>query len=152
MNDTTSIFTDTIEYIIVTPRDIVSAFAYCIIRQSPYVKIDNLPEILEDIRLYITGLGFEDESKYIDKYSPNIYIGKTCEELWGVLNNIKNNIKSFRKLNITKVELDNGIEEADDEKRKIKHVFVGRGIVNPRDKDFIDLDACIQNVFNMLIK
>ena len=40
----------------------------------------------------------------------------------------------------------NGVISSDDPKRKIKYNFIGRGIVNRRDSDFIDLDALTRNI------
>ena len=112
--------------IIVTPRDILSAFASCIIAQSPYVKIDNLVDILEDIRLHLITLGYPDENLYTDKYNSNLYIRKNTKELYNELESIRDNVKSFSLLNVTKKELDNGIIDANDPNRSTRIVFTSQ--------------------------
>lgn len=136
---------------IVTTRDILAAFAANIIRQSPYSGVENLPTILEDIRVYLISLGFVDENTVKDKYDTSLYHTMTTEEIYDILKNIRDNVPTFNMLNITKVELDAGITDPNDEKRSIKMSIVGRGIYIPRDRDFIDLDACIRNVYNTII-
>ena len=136
--------------IVITPRDILSAFASCIIKQSPYVKIDNLVEILEDIRLHLITLGYPDENECVDKYHTSLYIQKDSNKLYNELESIRDNVKSFSLLNVTKKELDNGIIDANDPNRSTRIVFTSRYSHTKRDSDFIDLDACIRNVYNKL--
>ena len=137
--------------LIVTVRDILAAFARCIVSQSPYPKVDNLPIILEDIRTHLISLGFIDELTLKDKYDTSLYVHKDSNEIYKILKSIKDNVPSFGQLNITKVELEAGITDPNDPKRTIKMSIVGRGIYSPRDRDFIDLDACIGNVYNIIV-
>ena len=76
---------------------------------------------------------------------------KDSNEIYKILKSIKDNVPSFGQLNITKVELEAGITDPNDPKRTIKMSIVGRGIYSPRDRDFIDLDACIGNVYNIIV-
>ena len=135
--------------IVTTAREIIASFAYCIIKGSPYSKVENLTEILEDIRVHLIPT-FDDENKYIDKYNGNLYKEISIDELRSIFKNIKN-IPSFSKLNLTKYEIDKGFTDANDDARPVKFGVSGRGITNQRDKDFIDLDACIRNVLNLLL-
>lgn len=136
--------------IVITPRDIIAAFSYCILKQSPYTSVTNLVEILEDIRKELINIGYPDENAYFDKYSVHLYLHKSYDDIYKDLEKIRDNVESFKRLNITKFELDKGISDCNDDKRSVKFAVVGRGIINNRDKDFIDLDACIRNVVNKL--
>ena len=136
---------------IVTTRDILAAFAASIIRQSPYSGVENLPTILEDIRMYLISLDFVDENTVKDKYDTSLYRMMTTDEIYDTLKKIRDNVSTFNMLNITKVELDAGITDPNDENRSMKMSIIGRGIYTSRDRDFIDLDACIRNVYNQII-
>lgn len=140
------------EPIIITLRDIISSFAYCITKASPYPIVDNLVDILKDIREHLIGLGYKDELIFTDKFNGNLYVHMTYSEIYKQLESVRDNVKSFNTLNITKWELDKGITDVMDDNRPVKFGVSGRGIENPRDRDFIDLDACIRNVCGMLKK
>jgi len=137
--------------LILTARDITSAFAYCITKGSPHAKVENLSDILEDIRAYLIKEDFKDENDYTDAYNVRLYTHIERDKLHALLARIRDNVPSFNKLNITKVELDNGITDPNDPKRSLKMGFVGRRISNPRDHDFIDLDACIRNAERLIL-
>lgn len=145
-------FIETIqETILITSRQIVASFAYCIIKQSPYTSVENLKGILEDIRKYLIELTFPDENTFPEKYEISLYKKFSYEELYTLLENIRDNVQSFRKLNITKKEIDNGIEDCDDPKRTTKFSITSKYSYTNRDCDFIDLDACIRNVYNLIL-
>lgn len=134
---------------IVTVRNIIASFAKCIIAQSPYPKVDNIADILEDIRLHLCNKGLGDELDYTDKFNIKLYKQVTDDELFDIIESVKE-VESFSKLNITKVELDAGITDYNDKDRSVKYVAIGRGMSNARNRDFIDLDACIRSVYNDL--
>lgn len=136
--------------VITTTREILASFAYCIIKSSPYPSVTNLSEILEAIRKFIISKGYKDELECDDKFNGALYFERTYKELHELFKEIRDNVPEFNKLNITKRELDKGFADPNYDNRPVKFGITGRGVVNPRDTDFIDLDACIRNVLNMI--
>lgn len=139
------------ETVIVTARSILSATAACIIKQSPYPIEYNLMNILEDVRMHLISLGFRDEFECTDKSDITLYLHKTTDELFDICNSLKN-IPSIDKLNITHVEEIHGITNSNDPNRSARFILTGKGISNKRDREFIDLDALIRNIYNLVLK
>ena len=68
------------------------------------------------------------------------------KDLYKFIENILMPIDKFRDLNLSKIEYELGIS-VDDESRP-KFQFTSAYSSAPEDDNFIDLDACIQNIFS----
>ena len=55
-------------------------------------------------------------------------------------------IPKFRDLNLSQIEYEMGLSVDDDDRDRF--VFTSAFDTIPEDEDFIDLDACIQNIFS----
>lgn len=134
--------------IVITKSDILSALSFCAIKQSPYNYPHDLTDVLNDVNNYI------DSSNFFKTSEKKQTLSYRQVDIELVKNLIKDCIfkTSASKWNITKVELDNGIEKHDDPKRSVKFAFVDRyGSYQKADNDFIDLDALERNVRYMVL-
>ncbi len=68
------------------------------------------------------------------------------KDLYKFISDILMPIEKFRELNLSQREFDNGIK-VDDEERD-KFTFTDRYTSIPEYDSFVDLDACIQNIFS----
>lgn len=68
------------------------------------------------------------------------------KDLYKFISDILMSIGKFRELNLSQREFDNGVD-VDDERRN-QFVFTDRYSSIPEYDDFVDLDACIQNIFS----
>ena len=129
----------------VNNSQLIEAFAGVIYRMHPYHKPENFDKIMDALLKYLDTKAETYKGKkltfiVLEYESINDFRKKLKEFLF--------EIKEFRQLNISKKLKDAGVEDIDDERNSgIK--FSTRYDVNTEDErytDFIDLDACIQNI------
>lgn len=129
----------------VSNSTLIEAFTGVIYRMHPYNKPENFDKIIDallkhlDIKAEIHN-GKKLTFILLEYESINDFENKLREFLFG--------IKEFRQLNISKKLKDAGVEDITD-KRNYGIKFSDRWKVDTEDErytDFIDLDACIQNI------
>lgn len=134
---------------VITKNDIISAVAYCGIRQSPYLFPKNLEVALKALEKSI-------DSKKIfespEKRNSKGYAVLENSEIQKIVEDLIFNTPEIQIWNVTQVEQDNGITRHDDPKRTIKFAATSMaGPLQSQDRDFIDLDALRQNVCGMIL-
>lgn len=129
----------------VSNRQLIQAITGTIYAMHPYHKPENFDKIMDAILKFLDFKAEVRNGKKLTfimlKYeSINDFEKKLKEFLFG--------IKEFRQLNISKKLKDVGVEDIDDDRNKGIR-FSDRYSVETEDErytDFIDLDACIQNI------
>ena len=104
---------------------------------APYHKPRHIDEIVDSI---IENFKAEAECS-LRLYYHDVEL----KDLYGFISDILMPIDRFRELNLSQREYDNGIG-VDDENRQ-EFVFTSMYTDIPDYDNFIDLDACIQNIF-----
>lgn len=129
----------------VSNSTLIEAFTGVIYRMHPYNKPENFDKIIDALLKYLDSKAETHNGRkltfiLLEYESINDFEKKLREFLFG--------IKEFRQLNISKKLKDAGVEDINDDRNKgIK--FSDRYSVETEDKrytDFVDLDACIQNI------
>ena len=129
----------------VSNSTLIEAFTGVIYRMHPYNKPENFDKIIDALLKYLDSKAETHNGRkltfiLLEYESINDFEKKLREFLFG--------IKEFRQLNISKKLKDAGVEDINDDRNKgIK--FSDRYSVeteNERYTDFIDLDACVQNI------
>lgn len=129
----------------ITNKALIEAFTGVIYSMHPYHKPENFDKIMDALLKHLdikaeTYKGKKLTFIMLEYESINDFEKKLKEFLFG--------IKEFRQLNISKKLKDAGVEDIDD-KRNSGIKFSTRYDVDTEDErytDFIDLDACIQNI------
>ena len=123
----------------------IEAFAGVIYRMHPYHKPENFDKLMDALleRLNTKAETYEGKKLtfiVLEYESINDFKKKLKEFLF--------EIKEFRQLNISKKLKDAGVEDIDD-KRNSGIKFSTRYDIDTEDErytDFVDLDACVQNI------
>lgn len=129
----------------VSNSTLIEAFTGVIYRMHPYNKPENFDKIIDALLKHLDSKAETHNGRkltfiLLEYESINDFENKLREFLFG--------IKEFRQLNISKKLKDAGVEDITD-KRNYGIKFSDRWTVNTEDErytDFIDLDACIQNI------
>lgn len=129
----------------VSNSQLIEAFTGVIYRMHPYNKPENFDKIIDALLKRLDTKAEIHKGKkltfiLLEYESINDFKKKLKEFLFG--------IKEFRQLNISKKLKDAGVEDIDDDRNKGIR-FSDRNSIETEDKrytDFIDLDACIQNI------
>jgi hypothetical protein len=108
-----------------------------------YLAPNHNPRGISEIREAIIS-GFMDGCKQLGE--DFFYHEVALKDLYKFISDILMPIEKFRELNLSQREFDNGIK-IDDENRA-EFVFTDRYTTIPKYDSFIDLDACIQNIFS----
>jgi hypothetical protein len=125
--------------ILVSLRDCLSAMAYCIIQQSPYIPAET-DDVIKELKVILaplfdkldkTKLGYME---FNDKWELDKFF--KCYFYYS---------NKFRMLNLSKYEIDIGITDAEDPLRPIKFTVTSRYSTPQPEYDFIDLDALTRN-------
>ena len=129
----------------VTNKQLIEAFTGVIYKMHPYHKPENFDKIMDALLKRLDTKAETHKSKkltfiLLEYESINDFKKKLKEFLF--------EIKEFRQLNISKKLKDAGVEDINDDRNK-GYRFSTRYDVDTEDErytDFIDLDACIQNI------
>ena len=129
----------------ITNKALIEAFTGVIYSMHPYHKPENFDKIMDALLKRLdTKAEIHNGKKLtfveLEYESINEFKNKFKEFLFG--------IKEFRQLNISKRLKDAGVEDIDD-KRNSGIVFSTRYDIDTEDErytDFVDLDACVQNI------
>lgn len=129
----------------VSNSTLIEAFTGVIYRMHPYNKPENFDKIMDALLKHLDSKAETHNGRkltfiLLEYESINDFENKLREFLFG--------IKEFRQLNISKKLKDAGVEDITD-KRNYGIKFSDRWTVDTEDErytDFIDLDACIQNI------
>ena len=129
----------------VTNRQLIQAVTGTIYAMHPYHKPENFDKIMDALLKFLDSKAEVHNGKkltfiMLEYESINDFKKKLKEFLFG--------IKEFRQLNISKKLKDEGVEDIDDNRNKGIR-FSDRHSVETEDErytDFIDLDACVQNI------
>lgn len=125
--------------------EIVYHLSGAIVSLAPKFKPRKLQEIIDK---FICAFRY---SKDIKQIISSFYITCSYNELHDFLKNILMSIPEFQELNLSNKEYENGISVNDPERKSI--VLISRYSAElDADDDFIDLDACIQNIVNGLYR
>ena len=133
------------EKFIVTNKQLIEAFTGVIYRMHPYHKPENFDKIMDALLEHLDTKAETHKGKkltfiMLEYESINDFKKKLKEFLF--------EIKEFRQLNISKKLKDAGVEDINDSRNSgIK--FSTRLDIDTEDErytDFVDLDACIQNI------
>lgn len=108
-----------------------------------YLAPNHNPRGINEIREAIISR-FMDGCRHIGK--DFFYHEIALKDLYKFISDILMPIEKFRELNLSQREFDNDIK-VDDENRA-KFVFTDRYTSIPEYDSFIDLDACVQNIFS----
>ena len=133
-------------------KDVIAVISSCIIKMSPYIDSKRL-ECINNIILSVSDKFMQSDVYPKNSYSSNHYLYMTKEEFKQWLNDSLFNIDEFRNLNLSYNEQESGIT-VDDENR-LKYNFTSMYDIEFKDSwkdDFIDLDACIRNIYLSVIK
>lgn len=129
----------------VSNSTLIEAFTGVIYRMHPYNKPENFDKIIDALLKYLDSKAETHNGRkltfiLLEYESINDFEKKLREFLFG--------IKEFRQLNISKKLKDAGVEDINDDRNKgIK--FSDKHSIETEDErytDFIDLDACVQNI------
>ena len=129
----------------VSNSQLIEAFTGVIYRMHPYHKPENFDKIMDALLKHL------DTKAEIHKGKKLTFILLEYESINDFKNKLKEflfGIKEFRQLNISKKLKDAGVEDIDDERNSGIKVSTSYD-VNTEDErytDFVDLDACIQNI------
>ena len=129
----------------VTNNQLIEAFAGVIYNMHPYHKPENFDKIMDALLKRL------DTKAEIYKGKKLTFILLEYESIDDFRKKLKEflfEIKEFRQLNISKKLKDAGVEDINDDRNK-GYRFSSRYDLDTEDErytDFIDLDACIQNI------
>ena len=129
----------------VSNSQLIEAFTGVIYRMHPYHKPENFDKIMDAL------LKCLDTKAEIHKGKKLTFILLEYESINDFKKKLKEflfEIKEFRQLNISKKLKDAGVEDIDDERNSGIKVSTSYD-VNTEDEryiDFVDLDACVQNI------
>ena len=133
------------EKFLVTNKQLIEAFTGVIYRMHPYHKPENFDKIMD---VLLKHLDTKAETHKGKKLTFIILEYKSINDFKKKLKEFLFEIKEFRQLNISKKLKDVGVEDIDDDRNKgIK--FSDSHSVETEDEryiDFVDLDACVQNI------
>ncbi len=133
---------------IISKNDIISAMSYCAVRQSPYTFPKNLQIALQSLSDKIDEkLIFESSVKQNVKSYKEV----DNDQLYNLIKDLVYSTPEIAIWNLTQYELDKGFTDPDDDNRPILGLIVGRGVNPQPDYDFIDLDALVRNVTNLIL-
>lgn len=102
-----------------------------------------LPRFIDEIVDEIIRL-FKANSKSIG--TDFFYYEVELKDLYKFIENILKSIDKFRDLNLSPLEYKQGVDIDDPNRPKVQFVSAFDSI--PEDDCFVDLDACIQNIFS----
>lgn len=125
----------------ISNKDIIGSVVGVIYKMHPYHNPENINVIITKLIEYFNTIeGRDDTFKLLDF--------KDWTEFRKWIKEFLMNIKEFRQLNISKKLKDTGVDDIDDDRNKgIKITTITTIKTNDsRYSDFIDLDACIQNI------
>lgn len=111
----------------------------CIYELAPYHKPRYIDEIVDEIIKR-----FKTNCKSIG--TDFFYYEVELKDLYGFIKNILMPIDKFKDLNLSPREYKQGIDVEDPNRPKFQFVSAFDSI--PDDNNFVDLDACIQNIFS----
>ena len=129
----------------VTNNQLIEAFTGVIYSMHPYHKPENFDKIIDAL---LERLDTKAETHKGKKLTFIMLEYESINDFEKKLKEFLFEIKEFRQLNISKKLKDAGVEDIDD-KRNSGIIFSTRYDINIEDdryKDFIDLDACVQNI------
>ena len=136
------------ENFLVSNKEVINAVCGVIFEMHPYHNPEGIDKIVEAIDKH-----FEN----VDKLSKDSYFHTirfdNSKSLYYWLKDFLYSIKEFKDYNISRKLKDAGVVDADDERNK-GIVIVARGTPMSKDSrytNFIDLNACIQNIHNQII-
>lgn len=129
----------------ITNRQLIKSVTGTIYAMHPYHKPENFDKIMDAL------LKFLDSKAEVHKGKKLTFIMLEYESIDDFKKKLKEflfGIKEFRQLNISKKLKDAGVEDIDDKRNsgiKVSTIY-DVDTEDERYTDFIDLDACIQNI------
>lgn len=129
----------------VSNSQLIEAFTGVIYRMHPYHKPENFDKIMDAL---LKRLDTKAEIHKGKKLTFTLLEYESINDFKKKLKEFLFEIKEFRQLNISKKLKDAGVEDIDDDRNKGIR-FSDRNSIETEDErytDFIDLDACIQNI------
>jgi phage FluMu protein Com len=127
---------------VISKKELLGAIAYCGMRQCPHNIPRKFNEVIDKVS-QIVDKEFDSMGSFKSKAFEN---GK---EFYNWLKTTLTSIQEFNEWNLSENEYRKGIS-VDDESRP-KYLCVDRYSNVPEDNDFIDLDACIRNIYGLML-
>lgn len=124
--------------ICVSLNEFIRVTTGCIYELAPYHKPRFIDEIVDEIIKR-----FKTDCKSIG--TDFFYYEVELKDLYKFIENILKPIDKFRDLNLSPSEYEQGIDVDDPDRPNF--IFVSAFASIPDDDCFVDLDACIQNIF-----
>ena len=124
--------------ICVSLSEFIRVVTGCIYELAPYHKPRFIDEIVDE-----TIKRFKIDCKNIG--ADFFYYEVELKDLYGFIENTLMPIDKFRDLNLSPLEYKQGIDVDDPDRPKFQFVSAFDSI--PEDDHFVDLDACIRNIF-----
>ena len=132
----------------ISNKEVIGTVAGIIYRMHPYHNPENINVIITKIIEY-----FDNNVKEKEKDNTfKLLSFKDWNEFTMWIKEFLMGIKEFRQLNISKKLKDAGVDDIDDDRNKGIHITTIHSVQtnDSRYSDFVDLDACIQNIVNEL--
>lgn len=130
---------------------IINAVAGVIYQMHPYKAPENMDKIMSAVVEFydkkVDCCGHINDNFKLFEYENE-------EALHVEINTLLKSVKEFRQLNISRKLKEQGVDDVNDERNKGIR-FTDRYSVDNKDTvydDFIDLDACIRNIVNQIIR
>lgn len=133
----------------VTTRTVRTAIAGVLTDMHPYKEVPNLKKICDDVIQYLADL---KQTKLTERgWGLFRFKEKGEDSLYNGMKKALMDSYEFRVLNISKYKWDQGVRDVDD-KRNSGFLAVDRTTFPKQYFDFIDLDAAIRNIVNLIYK
>lgn len=133
----------------ISNNEIIQSVCGVIYRSHPYHKPENIDKIVDKFLNYYRN--YDDGGSKNNRFK--LLEFKSCDDFYKWLKDFLLDIKEFRQLNISKRLKEKGVDDIDDKRNKGIR-FIDRYTIEDEDSaydDFIDLDACIRNIYNDII-
>lgn len=140
-----------IEKMSISNKEIINGIAGIIYYMDPYHMPENMDRIMGGVNQFYDEK--EDSVSHKKNKTFKIFIYNGYQELYKEIETLLKSIKEFNDLNISRKKKEQGVKDKND-KRNIKFAVYSIYDSDTKDRrytDFIDLDACIQNIVNQIV-
>ena len=134
---------------LISNKDVLNSSIGVIYEMHPYHKPENINDIVDGIEKTFTDRVTDKEKTHTLK----LLRFDNEEEFYQFLKELLLGIKAFEQLNISRKLKELGVVDAKDERNQ-GYAFTDRYTVETDDKrysDFVDLDACIRNIYSQIL-
>lgn len=129
----------------ISNKCIIKNIAGVIYEFAPYSKPRNIDKIIDHVINKIDD--YKEKSKVKHKYEFTVLTFVNYDTFYNILKEWLFSCKEYEQLNISELEWKKGITEPSN-----GISFVTAASVIDEERDFIDLDACVRNIYNSIIE